>query len=292
MNRSLSVLLTPEFNSFLENESQTLGLQSSRKKWHSLERGMLGLFEKTNIPLLEPGQLKQMHENVRKVLDSKLGPFLYDSYKTKILPQGMERLRTRLGSNDEKNLLSVLVQIWRFYFTEIMPTLDAILYRVKCKGNLNIRQTSLVCFRDELLFKTDFQEHIDVLNHSVDIVHQQPLVLQLRHMTLTLLTVMDSWPPSGMRLALERVAASLVTPFLGYDGLYVDFNAKQPWHTSNEPKVHEVRKLGEGKFPLFSPLSVSLHVCAQFRTFLQHRTLGATLLAPSHGATKATGHFE
>lgn len=68
--------------------------------------------------------------------------------------------------------------------------------------------------------------------------------------------MIDTFPPQKAKLRLEAITAQVVSPFLGYRGLYVDYE-NEPSTPSSEPIMYAHRKSVDVTNRRFSrPLSV------------------------------------
>ncbi|KAM7308436.1 proline-rich protein 5-like [Ixodes scapularis] len=64
-------------------------------------------------------------------------------------------------------------------------------------------------------------------------------------MILILYNVSDSYPPTKTKLKLESLLARLVSPFLGFQGLYLQGHP-EPVIKSSEPEIAARRKSADG----------------------------------------------
>lgn len=199
--------------------------------WNNLQRVIVGLFQKKEATLV-PGELSNLHDNIRNILVSKAGPFIFDYYKQELLPRGMIILREEIKREEGDTLLKMLEITWQHFFKKILPSLESILYLIKVKENLTIRQTALVSFRDIILLKIKMEEALASVNYAV--------TPGIKHMLLILQGVNDSCPPNKNKLKLESMLARVVVPFLGFKGLYD--GGEEPIVTSMEPIIAAKRK--------------------------------------------------
>jgi len=121
-NMSTSALRNPFYNTITTSQTQ---------HWLRLEEAILELFERSGPVLLRAGTLIGIHEHVRHLLDSNIGSFVYDRYNSHMLKKGMTILRERL--NLMPNIIDGLCDIWTQFYSNILPNLDSILFRVKAK---------------------------------------------------------------------------------------------------------------------------------------------------------------
>ncbi|XP_077513859.1 proline-rich protein 5-like isoform X1 [Amblyomma americanum] len=205
------------------------------RDWLRLQQTIRNLFKTKNVPL-EPGEMAVLHEKIRTLISSKAGPFLFDSFKREI-EVCFAALLQRLQEVPRENLLQVLSSEWENLFRHILPTLDMILYVVKGKGSISVRQAFLVAFRDIVVTKLDLE---DLLNTDAGYVVPDGI----RHMLLILYNVSDSYPPTKTKLKLEGMLARILNPFLGFQGLYE--GTPEPTVKSAEPEVASRRKSADG----------------------------------------------
>lgn len=55
------------------------------------------------------------------------------------------------------------------------------------------------------------------------------------HMVLIVQSIFETFPPSRNKLRMEKLAALVVSPYLGYRGLYLNYNNETPAVKSDEP---------------------------------------------------------
>ena len=224
-------------NGYIGNISQFKSLMSSKSSndWLSLEKVILDVFNETGQVLLGAGTLATVHENVRNLLESNIGSFVYDRYQSQMLKKGMALIRDRV--TDGYDLIDSLCDNWRQFYSNILPALDCILFRVKAKCGLTIRQTTLVAFRDEVIFKTSFEEELNQLvNQNRDVPQD------IKHMLLVLQSIYECYPPSKYKTHIEALTALVISPYMGYKGLYLDYKNNEPEIPSREPVLNAKRK--------------------------------------------------
>lgn len=225
-------------NGYIGNISQFKSLMSSSKSsndWLSLEKVILDVFNETGQVMLGAGTLAAVHENVRNLLDSNIGSFVYDRYQSQMLKKGMAVIRDRVLNGYD--LITCLCDNWQQFYSNILPALDCILFRVKAKCGLTVRQTTLVAFRDEVILKTSFEEELNrMVNQDRDVSPD------IRHMLLVLQSVYECYPPSKNKIHIEALTALVVSPYQGYKGLYLNHKNTEPEVVSREPVLNAKRK--------------------------------------------------
>ncbi|KAF5916281.1 hypothetical protein HPG69_007362 [Diceros bicornis minor] len=110
--------------------------------------------------------------------------------------------RPRVG----ENRIEVLAEVWDHFFTETLPTLQAIFYPVQGQ-ELTIRQISLLGFRDLVLLKVKLGDLL--------LLAQSRLPSSIVQMLLVLQSVHEPTGPSEGYLQLEELVKQVVSPFLG-----------------------------------------------------------------------------
>lgn len=222
----------------LGNISQTQfksSISSQSRDWNGLEKAILDVFKESGQVLLRTTSLAAIHENVRSLLDSNIGSFVYDRYKSQMLKKGMALLRDKINSCDY--FMEGLSEHWTQFYSNILPALDCILFRVKAKCGLTIRQTTLIAFRDEVIFKTSFEENLNIL-----VKEKKSIPSDIKHMLLVLQSIYESYPPTRNKTHIEALTALVISPYLGYKGLYLNFDNSEPAVPSREPQLNAKRK--------------------------------------------------
>ncbi|KAG8231323.1 hypothetical protein J437_LFUL011716 [Ladona fulva] len=198
--------------------------------------------EPSKSPLLD-GELASLHSDVRVLLRTEAGVFIFEYLKDKLLPGAaegvLEEVRKRIGIAGEKEehrkdgeeldcrkLCSALSAVWENFYSHSLPLLEAIFYQVKSR-NLGIRQAGLIMFRDHVVLKLGCE--IETLLKSYDPAGD----LNRRSKKEG---VNECCPPSTERLKLEQLVARAVTPYLGFRGLYEGGNP-EPTKPSQELEV-------------------------------------------------------
>ncbi|XP_054159470.1 proline-rich protein 5-like [Oppia nitens] len=208
---------------------------SQAHDWLGLENTVIQVFEGSGVVLLNANQLSDVHRNVKNLLDSNIGSFVYDRYKSQMLKKGMTLLKERV--NLMTNLMDGLSNIWIHFYTNILPTLDAILYRVKPKCGLTVRQTTLIEFRDEVIFETHFENKLKEL-----VTENKIIPTDIKQMLLVLQSICECFPPSKNKIHIESLTALAISPYMAYKGLYVNYNISEPTVPSREPHLNAKRK--------------------------------------------------
>ncbi|EQB79175.1 proline-rich protein 5-like protein [Camelus ferus] len=144
---------------------------SSNSAWNSVQTAVINVFKGGG---LQSNELYALNENIRRLLKSELGSFITDYFQNQLLAKGLlfveekvqlcegkykaalARWGLRLSLGGE-NRIEVLAEVWDHFFTETLPTLQAIFYPVQGQ-ELTIRQISLLGFRDLVLLKVKLDD--------------------------------------------------------------------------------------------------------------------------------------
>ncbi|CAL8360684.1 unnamed protein product [Lota lota] len=175
---------------------------SNTSVWNSVQTAVLKVFQGGG---LQANELYTLNESIRWLLKTELGSFITDYLQNQLLTKGLERLLEKIQFYDGNNQLTILSEIWVRFFTETLPTLQAIFYPVQGQ-ELTIRQMCLLAFRDLVLLKLPLE---DTLGTAASIP------LPLTQMLLVLQGVHDPSGPSPQYLQLERLVEMDVSPYLG-----------------------------------------------------------------------------
>lgn len=190
--------------------------------FESVTQAVVQLFQKKK---LQENELHSIQENIRH-LNKECGPLMYDYYKDKLMKKGMVILREAIKRETGKKLLVQLGEQWDFFYQEVLPSLEAILYPVKT-NNFSIKQITLLEFRNTVLLKLPIAVALDGLADN------DPIPPSIQQMLLVLQSVHET-PSSDASLQLEKLVARVVTPYLGLLGVY---------NGSPEPEIRSNFKL-------------------------------------------------
>ncbi|KFR06012.1 Proline-rich protein 5-like [Nipponia nippon] len=184
---------------------QALQLSSS-SAWNSVQTAVINVFKGGG---LQNNELYTLNENIRRLLKSELGSFITDYFQNQLLVKGLlfieEKVKLCEGKYSEDRI-DVLSEIWDHYFTETLPTLQAIFYPVQGQ-ELTIRQIALLGFRDLVLLKVKLEEILPLV--------QTKLPASIVQMLLILQSVHEPTGPSEGYLQLEELVKQVVSPYLG-----------------------------------------------------------------------------
>ncbi|XP_025096767.1 proline-rich protein 5-like isoform X3 [Pomacea canaliculata] len=174
----------------------------------TVQSAIVKLFQRKR---LEENELGTLQEHVRTLGDQEAGSLICDYYKDQLLKKGMVILREKIKNEQGTELLQMLGETWDYFFTEILPTLQALLYPLCLKG-FDIRNTTLVEFRNIVVLKVSLKEALDAKECEVP--------PNIRQMLLVLQGLKDDVFLSENQFRCEKLVARVVSPYLGQRGLY------------------------------------------------------------------------
>ncbi|PNF13877.1 hypothetical protein B7P43_G11481 [Cryptotermes secundus] len=186
-------------------------------------------------PAFTRGQLTALHNDIRVLLRSQAGAFIFEYYQNTLLPTVACLLLEEI-ERFSSDLAASLVAAWTHFYCHALPTLEAVFIQVK-NQRTSIRQATLLAFRDCVLLK--LASRLEPLLDEMNAEGSVPPAI--RQMLLVLQSVMECYPPSEKRLKLESLVARVVSPYLGHRGLYEGGYAK-PVIPSRELDVAHLRR--------------------------------------------------
>ncbi|XP_008763944.1 proline-rich protein 5 isoform X2 [Rattus norvegicus] len=176
--------------------------------WNSIHNGVIAVFQRKGLPDQE---LFILNEGVRQLLKTELGSFFTEYLQNQLLTKGMVILRDKIRFYEGQKLLDSLAETWDFFFSDVLPTLQAIFYPVQGKEP-SVRQLALLHFRNTITLSVKLE---DALARSHACV--PPAIAQ---MLLVLQGVHESRGVTEDYLRLETLIQKVVSPYLGTYGLY------------------------------------------------------------------------
>ncbi|NXD90162.1 PRR5L protein, partial [Chaetorhynchus papuensis] len=176
---------------------------SSNSAWNSVQTAVINVFKGGG---LQNNELYTLNENIRRLLKSELGSFITDYFQNQLLAKGLLFMEEKVKLCEGEDRIDVLSEIWDHYFTETLPTLQAIFYPVQGQ-ELTIRQIALLGFRDLVLLKVKLEEILPQV--------QTKLPASIVQMLLILQSVHEPTGPTEGYLQLEELVKQVVSPFLG-----------------------------------------------------------------------------
>uniref|UniRef100_A0A8D0HPD1 Proline rich 5 like n=1 Tax=Sphenodon punctatus TaxID=8508 RepID=A0A8D0HPD1_SPHPU len=175
---------------------------SSNSAWNSVQTAVINVFKGGG---LQNNELYTLNENIRRLLKSELGSFITDYFQNQLLVKGLLFIEEKVKLCEGENRIDILSKIWDHFFTETLPTLQAIFYPVQGQ-ELTIRQIALLGFRDLVLLKVKLEEILPLVQTSLS-----PSIVQ---MLLILQSVHEPTGPSKGYLQLEELVKQVVSPYL------------------------------------------------------------------------------
>lgn len=198
-------------STFRTSAGNALDCAARHESLECIQIAVIQLFQKKKLP---EGGLYVLQEHVRELVKTEAGPLIYDYFKDKLLKKGMVILREYMKNDLGTVLLKKISEQWTFFYTEIVPMLQAMLYPLPIKENdKTTRQVTLISFRDIVVLKVGVEETLFSLPDD-------DITPEVRQMLLVLQSVHDSYPPSENHLRIEKLVARVVNPYLGFFGYY------------------------------------------------------------------------
>ncbi|PKK31235.1 proline-rich protein 5-like isoform X1 [Columba livia] len=175
---------------------------SSNSAWNSVQTAVINVFKGGG---LQNNELYTLNENIRRLLKSELGSFITDYFQNQLLVKGLLFIEEKVKLCEGEDRIDILSEIWDRYFTETLPTLQAIFYPVQGQ-ELTIRQIALLGFRDLVLLKVKLEEILPLV--------QTKLPASVVQMLLILQSVHEPAGPSEGYLQLEELVKQVISPYL------------------------------------------------------------------------------
>uniref|UniRef100_A0A8I5R8F9 Proline rich 5 n=1 Tax=Papio anubis TaxID=9555 RepID=A0A8I5R8F9_PAPAN len=182
----------------------------------SIHNGVIAVFQRKGLPDQE---LFSLNEGVRQLLKTELGSFFTEYLQNQLLTKGMVILRDKIRFYEGQKLLDSLAETWDFFFSDVLPMLQAIFYPVQGKEP-SVRQLALLHFRNAITLSVKLEDALARAHARVP-----PAIVQ---MLLVLQGVHESRGVTEDYLRLEMLVQKVVSPYLGTYGL----------HSSEGPFTH------------------------------------------------------
>ncbi|XP_073514243.1 proline-rich protein 5-like isoform X2 [Phyllobates terribilis] len=179
---------------------------NSSAMWNSVQNAVINVFKGGG---LQANELYSLNENIRHLLKSELGSFITDYFQNQLLSKGLAFMEEKVKLYEGENRVLILSELWDHFFTEILPTLQAIFYPVQGQ-ELTIRQIALLGFRDSVLLKVNLDSALPLMKSPTP-----PPILQ---MLLVLQGIHEPSGPSDGYLKLEELVKMVVSPYLAAYG--------------------------------------------------------------------------
>ncbi|XP_041965070.1 proline-rich protein 5-like isoform X1 [Alosa sapidissima] len=178
---------------------------SNASMWNSVQSAVVKVFQGGG---LQTNELFTLNESIRWLLKTELGSFITEYFQNQLLNKGLAYILERIQLYDGDDQLLILSEMWGRFFTETMPTLQAIFYPVQGQ-ELTVRQMALLGFRDLVLLKLP----LETLLPKAPPPHP-PAITQ---MLLILQGIHEPNGPTEEYCLLERLVAMVISPYLGND---------------------------------------------------------------------------
>ncbi|XP_048711113.1 proline-rich protein 5-like isoform X2 [Caretta caretta] len=101
---------------------------SSNSAWNSVQTAVINVFKGGG---LQNNELYTLNENIRRLLKSELGSFITDYFQNQLLAKGLLFIEEKVKLCEGEDRIDILSEIWDHFFTETLPTLQAIFYPVQ-----------------------------------------------------------------------------------------------------------------------------------------------------------------
>ncbi|XP_037390199.1 proline-rich protein 5-like [Pygocentrus nattereri] len=213
-------------------------MTSGHRRVHSLSSMPLPL-----LPQLQSGSSTLQDSSVsdmnRWLLKTEMGSFIKEYFQNQLLNKGLRFILEEVLLYEGESQLFFLADVWLRFFSEILPTLQAIFYPLQGQ-ELTVRQMSLLAFRDLVLMRVPLE---DLLPTNLSL-----LPTSIRQMLLVLQGVHEPRGPSVEYYRLEKMLEMVVSPYLW------NSNAEQTKETRHfiQPEIKITQHISESS--LLSPL--------------------------------------
>ncbi|XP_033888893.1 proline-rich protein 5-like isoform X1 [Acipenser ruthenus] len=213
----LKLMTSPSLSDLSKSEKAALDERGTQHRraganatWNSIHNGVISVFQKKGLP---ENELYTLNEGVRRLLKTELGSFFSEYLQNQLLTKGMVILRDKIRFYEGQKLLDSLADTWDFFFSDVLPMLQAIFYPVQGKEP-SVRQLALLHFRNIITLNIKLEDAISRPRARVP-----PSIIQ---MLLILQGVHESKGGTEDYLKLEALIQKVVSPYLGTHGLFSD----------------------------------------------------------------------
>ncbi|KAJ8343192.1 hypothetical protein SKAU_G00305210 [Synaphobranchus kaupii] len=176
---------------------------SNASVWNSVQSAVIKVFQGGS---LHTNELFSLNESIRWLLKTELGSFITEYFQNQLLNKGLIYITEKIELYEGDSQLLILSEMWDRFFTEILPTLQAIFYPVQGQ-ELTVRQMALLGFRDLVLLKLSLDELLPAA--------PPPPPPAITQMLLVLQGIHEPHGPSQQYYQLERLVEMVVSPYLG-----------------------------------------------------------------------------
>ncbi|XP_047452829.1 proline-rich protein 5-like isoform X2 [Mugil cephalus] len=177
---------------------------SNTSAWNRVQSAVIKVFQGGT---LQANELYTLNENIRWLLKTEMGSFITEYFQNQLLTRGLSGVLEHIllhNADTGENQLIVLADVWDRFFTETLPTLQAIFNPIQGQ-ELTVRQMSLLAFRDMVLLKLPLEQTLGTAATIPPSITQMLLVLQGVH---------ESGGPSLEYYQLECLVEIVVSPYL------------------------------------------------------------------------------
>nr|XP_015193600.1 PREDICTED: proline-rich protein 5-like isoform X1 [Lepisosteus oculatus]XP_015193601.1 PREDICTED: proline-rich protein 5-like isoform X1 [Lepisosteus oculatus]XP_015193602.1 PREDICTED: proline-rich protein 5-like isoform X1 [Lepisosteus oculatus] len=182
---------------------------SNATMWNSVHSAVIKVFQGGG---LQSNELFSLNESIRWLLKTELGSFITEYFQNQLLNKGLVYIAEKIQLYEGDSQLLILSEMWDRFFTEILPTLQAIFYPVQGQ-ELTVRQMALLGFRDLVLLKLPLEELLpSVEAQTPPAITQMLLILQV---ALPFQGTHEPSGPSHEYCQLEKLVGLVVSPYLG-----------------------------------------------------------------------------
>ncbi|XP_035376823.1 proline-rich protein 5-like [Electrophorus electricus] len=192
---------------------------------------------------LQMNELYSLNESIRWLLKTEMGSFIKEYYQNQLLNKGFTFIFEEVQLHEGERQLFFLAKEWLRFFSEILPTLQAIFYPLQGQ-ELTVRQMALLGFRDLVLMRLPVE---DLLPTNLPL-----LPTSITQMLLVLQGVHDPRGPSVEYCRLEKMLEMVVSPYLwNYKNKSYVEDTRETRHLI-QPEIRITQHISEGS--LLSPL--------------------------------------
>ncbi|XP_030586533.1 proline-rich protein 5-like isoform X2 [Archocentrus centrarchus] len=193
---------SPVLSDLARFHASTPALQISNiTVWNRVQSAVIKVFKGAS---LQNNELYTLNESIRWLLKTEMGSFITEYFQNQLLSRGLAGVLEQIllqSSDTDGNQLNILAYMWDQFFTETLPTLQAIFYPVQGQ-ELTVRQMALLAFRDLVLLKLHLEETLGNATSIPPSVTQMLLILQGIH---------ESAVPSSEYHQLEHLVEIVVS---------------------------------------------------------------------------------
>uniref|UniRef100_A0A9J7ZUJ5 Proline rich 5 like n=1 Tax=Cyprinus carpio carpio TaxID=630221 RepID=A0A9J7ZUJ5_CYPCA len=200
--------------------SPTLQL-SNASVWNSVQTAVIKVFQGGG---LQANELYTLNESIRWLLRTELGSFITEYFQDQLLNKGLMYILEKIQLHNDESRLQALSEMWVRFFTDILPTLQAIFYPVQGQ-ELTVRQMALLGFRNMVLLKLPVEDIFQGSSYPPPIT-QMLLILQGIH---------EPNGPTQEYFLLERLVDMVISPYLSN---YLNMNISD---SSSEDRLEGLR---------------------------------------------------